>query len=362
MARVLMVMAGGTGGHIYPGLAVAAAVSAQGWRVVWLGTRQGMESRIVPRHGYEMASLKMSGVRGNGWLRKLSLPGILLVAMAQAFRAILRYRPDVVLGMGGYPSFPGGIMARLLRKPLVIHEQNAIAGLSNRILACFADKVLIGFPGAFHGVTDEPKPCGKVSTLWLGNPVRAEIAALSADKADRVGPLRVLVIGGSLGAAALNKVLPEALSLIPVEQRPEVVHQAGARHAEDLRASYATLGVAASVRDFIDDMAQVYAWCDVAITRAGALTVAELAAAGVPALLVPYPHAVDDHQTRNASFLVASGAARLIAQTDLSASGLAQQLRQLDRTQLGDMAQRAKSLAKLDATAAVAQICMDMGK
>ncbi len=359
MPRVLMIMAGGTGGHIYPGLAVATAMSALGWRVIWLGTRHGMETRIVPQHGYEMAWLSMGGVRGNGWLRKLLLPAMLITASLQALNALLRYRPDVVLGMGGYPSFPGGLMASLLRKPLVIHEQNAIAGLSNRLLACLADKVAVGFPAAFTHAEDKPIPCGKVRSIWTGNPVRAEISAAKTDKTDRTGPLRILVIGGSLGAAALNRAVPQALSLIDKAERPEIVHQAGAKHLADLRERYAKLGVQADTRDFIEDMAAVYAWCDLAITRAGALTVAELAAARVPAFLVPYPHAVDDHQTRNAAFLVECGAARLIAETELSAERLAQFLRQLDRAHLNDMARRAEGAARPDATAAAVRICME---
>ena len=360
MARILMIMAGGTGGHIYPGLAVADALRAQGWQIIWLGTRQGMEARIVPEHGYPMAWLTMGGVRGNGWLRKLLLPGMLLVAFAQALKAMFRYRPDVVLGLGGYPSFPGGMMAVLLAKPLVIHEQNAVAGLSNRLLACVADKVLVGFPQAFTTRNDKPLPCGKVVTHWCGNPVRSEIAALPAKQGDRSERLRLLVVGGSLGAAVLNEVVPAALQLIPEVIRPEVIHQAGSRHAEKLRAHYAQLGINADVREFIADMAQTYAWCDLAITRAGALTIAELAAAGVPSLLVPYPHAVDDHQTQNAQFLVANGAAQLMAQEHLTAESLAARLLQMDRAQLNSMANCAKSLAKLDATAAVAQVCMEL--
>ncbi|MHB1655715.1 MAG: undecaprenyldiphospho-muramoylpentapeptide beta-N-acetylglucosaminyltransferase [Burkholderiales bacterium] len=360
MPRVLMIMAGGTGGHIYPGLAVAAAMSALGWRVIWLGTRHGMETRIVPQHGYEMVWLTMGGVRGNGWLRKLLLPAMLMMACVQALSALLRYRPDVVLGMGGYPSFPGGLMAGLLRKPLVIHEQNAIAGLSNRILACLADRVAVGFPAAFTHAEDKPIPCGKVQSVWTGNPVRAEISAVQSGKAKRSGRLRILVVGGSLGAAALNRTVPQALSLIDEAGRPEIVHQAGAKHLAELRDLYARLGITADVRPFIEDMAAVYEWCDIAITRAGALTIAELAAAGVPALLVPYPHAVDDHQTRNAAFLVESGAAKLMAQSELNAERLALVLRQLDRTQLSNMAERAKAAAKPDATAAAVRICMEM--
>lgn len=362
MTRTIMIMAGGTGGHIYPGLAVAAAMREQGWQVIWLGTRNGMEARIVPEHGYTMAWLTMGGIRGNGLLRKLMLPMMLLLAFAQALNALLRHRPDVVLGMGGYPSFPGGMMAVLLGKPLVIHEQNSIAGLSNRILACLAEKVVVGFPAAFKNQQDRPVPCGKVDTVWLGNPVRENIAALPAKTISTQAQLHLLVVGGSLGAAALNEMVPKALALIPEAQRPEVIHQAGTRHMETLRGNYAAAGVKADVRDFIADMASVYAWSDLAITRAGALTVAELAAAGVPALLVPYPHAVDDHQTTNAQFLVAAGAAILMPQTELTAEKLATVLLQLQREQLNKMAQQARLLAKPDATAAVATVCMGLAK
>ncbi|WP_124949472.1 undecaprenyldiphospho-muramoylpentapeptide beta-N-acetylglucosaminyltransferase [Sulfuriferula thiophila] len=362
MTRTIMIMAGGTGGHIYPGLAVAAAMREQGWQVIWLGTKNGMESRIVPEHGYTMAWLTMGGIRGNGLLRKLMLPMMLLLAFAQALNALLRHRPDVVLGMGGYPSFPGGMMAVLLGKPLVIHEQNSIAGLSNRILACLAEKVVVGFPAAFKNQQDRPVPCGKVDTVWLGNPVRENIAGLPVKAVSTQAQLHLLVVGGSLGAAALNEMVPKALALIPEAQRPEVIHQAGTRHMETLRGNYAAAGVKADVRDFIADMASVYAWSDLAITRAGALTVAELAAAGVPSVLVPYPHAVDDHQTTNAQFLVAAGAAILMPQTELTAEKLATGLLQLQREQLNKMAQQAKLLAKPDATAAVAKVCMGLAK
>ena len=360
--RTLMVMAGGTGGHIYPGLAVATEVRAAGWNVVWLGTQHGMETRIVPEHGYVMASLSMGGVRGNGLLRKLTLPFMLLLAFSQALRALRKHKPDVVLGMGGYPSFPGGMMAVLLGKPLVVHEQNSIAGLSNRVLACVADKVVVGFPSAFVNRQDKPIPCAKVTTNWLGNPVRSSIADVPAKTAVAQRRLRLLVVGGSLGATVLNELVPLALALMPEAQRPEVVHQSGAKHVEKLRANYQAADVNADVRDYISDMAAVYDWCDVAITRSGALTVAELAAAGVPALLVPFPHAVDDHQTTNAQFLVAAGAAKLLPQADLTAAQIAAVLQQLDGTQLLTMAQAAKSLAKPDATMAVAQLCMGLVK
>ncbi len=359
-ARTLMVMAGGTGGHIYPGLAAADALRNHGWNVVWLGTRHGMEARLVPEHGYTMAWLSLGGVRGNGLLRKLLLPVTLLVAFAQALSALLRHRPDVVLGMGGYPSFPGGMMSVLLGKPLVIHEQNSVGGLANRVLACVADRVLTGFPDVFRSRRDKPLPCGKVATTWVGNPVRASIAALPVPQIRTAPQLRLLVVGGSLGAAALNDAVPRALALIPAAERPAVIHQSGTRHADSLRAHYAAVGVIAEVRDYIADMAEVYAWCDIVVTRAGALTIAELAAAGVPAVLVPYPLAVDDHQTGNAKFLSEAGAAWLMPQDELTPDSLATLLRNLDRQKLLSMAQQARALAKPDATETVAQICMEL--
>lgn len=358
--RTIMVMAGGTGGHIYPGLAAAAALRKHGWNIVWLGTRNGMEARLVPEHGYTMAWLSLGGVRGNGLLRKLWLPVTLLVAFVQALRALRQHRPDVVLGMGGYPSFPGGMMSALLGKPLVIHEQNSVGGLSNRVLACVADRVLTGFPDVFKSGRDKPLPCGRVATTWVGNPVRASIAALPAPQMRPAAQLNLLIVGGSLGAAALNDVVPRALALIPEAERPAVIHQSGARHADRLRANYATAGVIAEVRDYIADMAEVYAWCDFAITRAGALTIAELAAAGVPAILVPYPHAVDDHQTGNAQFLSVTGAALLMPQTELTPGRLASVLRGLSREKLLIMAQQARAQAKPDADEAVARICREL--
>lgn len=358
--RTLMIMAGGTGGHIYPGLAVAETMSQQGWRVVWLGSRQGMEMRLVPPFGYETAWLSIGGLRGKAGLKKVKAIFGLMRALWQSWRILREFQPDVVLGMGGYPSFPGGLMASVMRKPLLIHEQNAIAGLSNRVLACMADKVLTGFPDVFGRPIDRPLPCGKVVVAWTGNPVRAEIAAVHHDEylADDV-PLRVLVVGGSLGAAALNQVVPEALALIPAEHRPQVVHQSGRQHMQTVRQAYAAVGVSAEIVEFIDNMADRYAWCDLAITRAGALTLAELAAAGVPALLVPYPHAVDDHQTHNAQFLVDSGAAQMIPQQELTAVGLAARLSQFGREQLRAMGRCARAVAKPDAAAKVAQFCRE---
>ena len=351
MSRSILIMAGGTGGHIFPALAVAEILRSTGWRVTWLGAPGSMEAELVPRHGYEMAWVRFSGLRGKGLLRKLALPFNLLVALVQSAVALFRYRPDVVLGMGGYITFPGGMMAVLLRRPLLIHEQNSIAGLSNRVLARVAQRVLSGFPGVLPNAT------------WCGNPVRAEIAALPAPElryAARSGALNVLVVGGSLGAQAINEALPQALALLPERSRPQVTHQTGKRHFEDVQQRYQQLGIDADVRPFLDDMAQHYAKADLVICRAGALTVAELAAAGVASLLIPFPHAVDDHQTHNAHFLSDRGAALLMQQSELTAEKLAQLLKETSREKLLAMAVQARSVAKADAAQDVADICKIM--
>jgi UDP-N-acetylglucosamine--N-acetylmuramyl-(pentapeptide) pyrophosphoryl-undecaprenol N-acetylglucosamine transferase len=358
--RTLMVMAGGTGGHVYPALAVADALRARGWEVFWLGTRQGLEARVVPKAGIAMVWVSMGGIRGKGLLKKLLLPLMLLIAFGQSLRAILQRRPDVVLGMGGYTAFPGGMMASLLNRPLVIHEQNSVGGLTNRVLACLADRVLTAFPQAFQGEKDKPIPCRRVTTEWVGNPVRTDI--VSTSRADRSGPLQLLVVGGSLGASALNDLVPKALALLPVEQRPRVVHQSGRQHLEILRANYAAAGVEAEVRDYIEDMAAAYQACDFAICRAGAMTVAELACAGVPAVLVPFPFAVDDHQTGNAEFLSSAGAAWLMQQKVLTVEKLAALIGGLDRGTLVAMSDKALKLAKPDATRQVADICEALAK
>lgn len=356
--RTLMVMAGGTGGHVYPALAVADALRARGWEVFWLGTRAGLEARVVPAAGIDMVWVSMGGVRGKGLLKKLLLPATLLVAFWQSLWAIVQRRPDIVLGMGGYTAFPGGIVASLLRKPLVIHEQNSVGGLTNRVLACVADRVLTAFPRVFTHAHDRPIPCRRVTTEWVGNPVRADIAAVAGTShADRSGPLRLLVVGGSLGAQALNEKVPQALALLPAGRRPRVVHQSGRQHLDALRANYAAAGIEAEVRDYIEDMAAAYRDCDVAICRAGAMTIAELACAGVPAVLVPFPFAVDDHQTGNAEFLSDAGAAWLIQQKDLTADRLATLIGELDRTLLAAMGDKARALARPDATTHVAAIC-----
>jgi len=353
MSRTVLIMAGGTGGHIMPGLAVADELRAAGWDVVWLGAKGGMEERLVPPRGYRTAWIRARALRGKGLLAQLLLPANLLYSFWQSARALFRERPDVVLGMGGYVAFPGGMMAALLARPLALHEQNAIAGLANRVLARVADKVMAAFPDALRGAE------------WTGNPVRAEIAALAepqARYAGRSGPLALLVVGGSLGAQALNDAVPAALACMPEAARPRVVHQAGAQHLEAVRARYAACGVAGEVLAFIDDMAARYAQADVVVCRAGAMTVAELAAAGVPGVLVPYPHAVDDHQTANARFLVAQGAALLLPQAALTPQHLADLLAGLDRARLLAMARSARALGKPGAARVVAERCMALAR
>jgi UDP-N-acetylglucosamine--N-acetylmuramyl-(pentapeptide) pyrophosphoryl-undecaprenol N-acetylglucosamine transferase len=348
--KTLMVMAGGTGGHIYPGIAVAEQLRARGWRIVWLGNADRMEGRIVPEKGYETAWIRFGALRGKGLAAKLLLPLNLLRGFWQALGALRRVKPDVVLGMGGYVSFPGGMMAALTGRPLVLHEQNSVAGLANRVLAGVADRIVTGFPEVLR------------KGLWVGNPVRADIVAVPAPEArfaGREGPLRLLVIGGSLGAKVLNDTVPQALAALG-DARPVVVHQAGAAQIEALRENYRMAGVAGDLRPFIDDMAEQYARADLVICRAGALTVAELAAAGVASILVPLPHAVDDHQTGNARFLADQGAAYLLPQSDLTVERLAGILRGLDRTRLLDMARAARALARPDAAEAVARTCRQL--
>ena len=349
MSRTILIMAGGTGGHIYPGLAVADALRTQGWNVVWLGAPNSMEADLVPKHGYAVSWVNFTGVRGKGLLRLLVLPFNLLRALGQSAVAIFRHRPDVVLGMGGYISLPGGLMAALLRRPLVIHEQNSIAGMSNKVLARLSRHVLSGFPDVLK------------DGEWCGNPVRSDIAALSdpqARYAARTGKLNVLVVGGSLGAKALNEALPEALAMLKESERPNVLHQTGKKHLEIVQQLYKQAGVNADIRPFLDDMANQYAWADVLICRAGALTIAELAAAGVASVLIPLPLAVDDHQTHNARFLSEHGAGILLPQKEMNAERLAGLLREMTREKLSMMAQAARRLAKPDATRQVAQVCV----
>jgi UDP-N-acetylglucosamine--N-acetylmuramyl-(pentapeptide) pyrophosphoryl-undecaprenol N-acetylglucosamine transferase len=354
--RTLMVMAGGTGGHVFPGLAVAHLMQAWGWKVVGLGNPAGMEATLVARHGIPMEYVRFGGLRGKGLKTRLMLPVNLLRACAQSLGVLRRVKPDVVLGMGGYITFPAGLMTALSGRPLVLHEQNSIAGLANKVLARVAKRVLVAFPDALPHAE------------WTGNPIREELARALPPKAryaQRSGPLNVLVVGGSLGASALNEVVPRALALLAPQERPRIVHQAGARHIDALKANYAEAGLQADDGEqpdvqlvpFIDDMTSAYANADLVICRSGAMTVAEIAAVGVAAFFVPFPYAVDDHQTTNAAFLADHGAALLVQQRDLTADGLAAWLRSQTRESLAEMAERSRSLAKPDATEQVAQIC-----
>jgi UDP-N-acetylglucosamine--N-acetylmuramyl-(pentapeptide) pyrophosphoryl-undecaprenol N-acetylglucosamine transferase len=352
----VLIMAGGTGGHIFPGLAVAAALRARDVPVLWLGAEGGMENRIVPEHHVTLQTLPVKGLRGKGLAQRIAAPWMLARALFGAWRVLREANPGSVLSMGGYVAGPGGVAAWLQRRPLLVHEQNRIAGFTNRVLARLARKVMAGFADAFPA---------KLHAEWTGNPVRADIAALPAPGmrfADRTGAPRLLVLGGSLGARTLNLGLPNALSRIPAERRPEVRHQCGAKHVEDTRAAYARVDVEASVEPFIADMAAAYAWADFVICRAGALTLAELAAAGLGSILMPFPYAVDDHQTSNAEGFVAIGAAELVQDRDFDASRFAGMLERLlrDADKRLAMANAARTLAKPDAAAVIAQRCLEV--
>lgn len=352
----VLIMAGGTGGHIFPGLAVAAALRARDVPVLWLGARGGMENRIVPEHHIELRTLPVAGLRGKGLRRRLAALWMLARAGFAAWHALRDIRPRSVLSMGGYVAGPGGMAAWLQRRPLLVHEQNRIAGFTNRVLAKRARKVMAGFPDAFPA---------KLHAEWTGNPVRAGIAALPRPAqrfADRSGAARLLVLGGSLGARTLNHGLPEALSLIPADRRSEVLHQCGNAHVEATRAAYAQAGVAAEVQPFLTDMAAAYAWADLVVCRAGALTLAELAAAGLGAVLMPFPHAVDDHQTKNAEGFVTAGAAELVQDRDFDPARFAGLLERLlrDPDKRLAMAEAARALAKPDAAEVIAQRCLEV--
>jgi UDP-N-acetylglucosamine--N-acetylmuramyl-(pentapeptide) pyrophosphoryl-undecaprenol N-acetylglucosamine transferase len=346
--RTLLIMAGGTGGHIMPGLAVAQEMQSRGWAVVWLGNPDKMEGRLVPAQGIELKPLRFSGLRGKGAAALLKLPFTLFGALRQAWRALNQVQPDVVLGLGGYVAFPGGVAAALRRIPLVVHEQNAVAGTANRWLARLASSSLVGFPGALPGA------------LMVGNPVRKEFASLLPvvqRYAERQGRLRVLVVGGSLGAAILNETVPQALALMAEADRPEVIHQSGEQHLDSLRAAYHQAGVQAECVAFIDDMAQCYADTDLLICRAGAMTVAEVSAAGVAALFVPLPHAIDDHQTANARYLSECRGGWLQPQSDFTPQWLARKLNEVTRAQLRDIAEHAQEHASLNAAQHIADTC-----
>lgn len=353
--KVALVMAGGTGGHVFPALATARVLRRRGFDIVWLGTRQGIEARLVPAEGIPMEWLSVGGLRGKGLLTLALAPFRLAKALLQAVRAVRRHAPQVVLGAGGFASGPGGVAAWLLGRPLVVHEQNAVAGMTNRVLARLADRVLEGFPGSFGGA---------VQVQRVGNPVRPEIASVAAPErryAGREGRVRLLVVGGSQGAQRLNAVVPAAVAELPLELRPEILHQTGQRGLDEVTTAYRARGIDADVRAFIDDMAGAYGWADLAVCRAGALTVAELAAVGLPALLVPFPAAVDDHQTRNAEFLVKAGGALLMPESTLTPGSLAAQLRtliQAGRPRLLAMAQAARATAITDADERLADACV----
>ncbi len=351
-AKTLMVMAGGTGGHVYPAMAVADALKNQGWNIVWLCTQGGMENKLIADKPYDKAMITMQGVRGKGLMGWLLLPVKLVTAFAQSLKALNQFKPDVVLGMGGFAAFPGGFMARLQGRPLVIHEQNSVAGLTNKVLAKVATRVLAAFPAAFGNQAD-----------LLGNPVRAEIANIATPEqrfANRTGALRLLIVGGSLGAQALNEVIPKALAQLPEMQRPQVIHQAGVKHIDVLQNNYQQAGVVADARAYIENMAEMYAWADFVICRSGALTVAEVSAVGVGSLMVPFPYAVDDHQTGNAQYLADAGATILVQQKELDVDKLAEILKELSREQCLEMAKKARVLGKPEATADVAKVCIQM--
>lgn len=354
MSRI-MVMAGGTGGHVMPALAVAECLRERGVEVLWIGTANGLEAKLAPRAGFEFRIIHIKGLRQSGAVRMAVMPFLLAWAMLQALWIILRRRPDGVLGMGGFVSGPGGLVAGLLRTPLVVHEQNAVAGLTNRYMARFAGRVLSGFP--------EVRGLKKIA--WVGNPVRREIINLpppGARLAGRSGPLRLLVVGGSLGASVFNEHLPALLGRKAAPgPAPEVWHQCGRAGAGAVGARYLEVGIGCQVNGFIEDMAAAYAWCDLIICRAGAMTVAEVCAAGVAAILVPYPHAVNDHQTVNAAYLHSRAAARLVSQQDFIRGHWLEALGpwQRRRTELVEMAEAARRLARPDAALAVARACLE---
>ena len=358
MAPRIVVMAGGTGGHVFPALAVAQELQARGWEVSWLGTPQSFESRVVPDYGFPLDTIPAYRLRGQGPGSVLLAPARLLKAMGKAYRVLAKRRPQVVLGMGGFVTGPGGIVSRLMGLPLIIHEQNSIPGLTNRWLAKIARQVLAAFPGSFKD---------QAGVKVTGNPLRTDITRL-AEPQERMGDhqdeLRLLIMGGSLGAQALNEIVPESLALLDLHGNLVVRHQAGKGKKEATESHYQQVNVNAEVSEFLVDMAEAYAWADLVICRAGALTVSELAAVGVASVLVPFPHAVDDHQTHNAEFLVQAGAGLLIQQSDLTAQSLANTLKELLSApgELLAMAKHARGLAKPDATKEVADCCEQWGQ
>lgn len=353
--RRFLIMAGGTGGHVFPALATARALQAQGHDVHWLGASGGMEERLIGQTDIPLSLIHISGLRGKGKLALLAAPFRLMRALGEAWTLLRRIQPDCVIGMGGFVTGPGGVAAWMQKRPLVIHEQNAIAGMTNRWLTRFAGTVLEAFPGSFGE---------QVVTRCTGNPVRRDLAALPEPEqrlARREGPMRLLVVGGSLGARVFNEQVPEALALMSPEQRPEVRHQCGEKNLEDARAAYEKAGVQASVEPFIADMAEAYEWADLVLCRSGALTISELCAVGVGAILVPFPHAVDDHQTHNGQHMVKAGGALMVAQPQLTPEALAESLGAMagNREKVMNMAKAARSLARPDATERVVNYCLE---
>ncbi|MCK5918241.1 MAG: undecaprenyldiphospho-muramoylpentapeptide beta-N-acetylglucosaminyltransferase [Cocleimonas sp.] len=360
--RPILVTAGGTGGHVYPGLAVARALIEQDIPVVWMGTHKGLEARVIPAAGIEMAWLDVNGLRGKGLITLLAAPVKLVRALFQSISIMRKHRPVAVLGMGGFVAGPGGLVASLMGIPVVIHEQNAVAGLTNKLLSRFSKKILEGFPQTFAKGASSAK---QNKIIAVGNPVRKEITDIAApDKrlAGREGATRLLIIGGSLGAQALNETVPSALAELELAIRPEVRHQAGKSKEESTQENYKVADVDAIVTPFIEDMSEAYEWADLIICRAGALTIAEVAAAGLASVLVPYPYAVDDHQTANGAYLAECGAAILIPQTEFNKQSASEVLQSLltNREKLLRMSIKAKEMAKPTATIEVAAICAQL--
>lgn len=347
MKKRIVIMAGGTGGHVYPALAVAQYLVEQEWRVSWIGSKQGLESKLLPTPSIEVDWLPVKGLRGKGWLAKINNSLLLLKALWQALIILRQRQPDVVLGMGGYVAGPGGIMSILLRIPLIIHEQNRVPGTTNRLLKKRANKVLEAFPGSFAQAS---------GAVFVGNPLRSSLLAISRQacwNAEAKRDLRLLVVGGSQGAKVLNTVVPPALASL---SKIKVVHQTGSASLAQVKQRYADHAMAARVVDFIEDIAPIYQWADLIICRSGAMAVSEAAAVGLPAIFIPLPHAIDDHQTANANYLSECGAAILLPQHALNEKSLVQAIEQVKQS-LATMSVAAKKLAKPEATRLVATIC-----
>jgi UDP-N-acetylglucosamine--N-acetylmuramyl-(pentapeptide) pyrophosphoryl-undecaprenol N-acetylglucosamine transferase len=363
--KTALIMAAGTGGHIFPGIAVARELEKQGFAIVWLATPNGMEHKLVAAAGYPIEVVAMAGVRSKGLMAWLTLPFRLVRAFWQSFAIIRRVKPNVIVSMGGYIAFPGGVIAAMLGKPLVVHEPGAHAGLTNRALALFADRVLVGFPESFN-----QKPKNAIAAMlpkpknleWLGTPVRDDILKIATPDtrmANRSGPIRLLIVGGSLGAATMSALVVAALKLMPLDSRPEVIHQSGEKNYAELVELYKSSNVNADVRAFIDDMAAVYSWCDVLVCRSGAITVAEIAAVGLASILIPLPWFVAEEQMANAKFLADKSAGILVSQNDETAEGLAQKMVSITRAKANEMANIARGLGKPSATVACAAACAE---